>query len=129
MTASELISLLEDLDPDTEVRLAMQPSWPFEYSIERGVLVDAAMPAEDDDLLWTDGEGFQYRAHVLETYTDGRIKLCYPSLLGTPIYETVSFADFCRNTGRESEPVFFLAEGSQLGYLGGAAKGELGWGR
>lgn len=33
MTAADLIEILEDLDPSTEVRLAMQPSWPFEYSI------------------------------------------------------------------------------------------------
>ena len=33
MTTSDLINLLESVDPDTEVRLAMQPSWPFEYSI------------------------------------------------------------------------------------------------
>lgn len=33
MTAGELIELLRELDPETEVRLMQQPSWPFEYSI------------------------------------------------------------------------------------------------
>ena len=33
MTAAALIELLEDLDPETEIRIAHQPSWPFEYSI------------------------------------------------------------------------------------------------
>jgi hypothetical protein len=33
MTVNELIMLLEDMDGDTEVRLAIQPSWPFEYSV------------------------------------------------------------------------------------------------
>lgn len=32
MTVSELKQLLEDCDDDAEVRLAHQPSWPFEYS-------------------------------------------------------------------------------------------------
>jgi hypothetical protein len=35
MTAAELIEILEELDPSTEVRLATQPSWPFEHSISR----------------------------------------------------------------------------------------------
>jgi hypothetical protein len=33
MTVEELRYLLEDLDDDIEVRLAMQPSWPFAYSL------------------------------------------------------------------------------------------------
>jgi hypothetical protein len=33
MNVGELIAELEGFDEDTEVRLAMQPSWPFEYSI------------------------------------------------------------------------------------------------
>jgi len=33
MTVQGLIRLLEDCDPDAEVRFASQPSWPFEYSI------------------------------------------------------------------------------------------------
>ena len=32
MNARDLIEMLEDLDPETEIRLAHQPSWPFEYS-------------------------------------------------------------------------------------------------
>jgi hypothetical protein len=35
MTVGELLELLEDFPEDAEVRLAHQPSWPFEYSIER----------------------------------------------------------------------------------------------
>jgi len=34
MTIRELIDLLEMEDPDAEVRLMTQPSWPFEWSIE-----------------------------------------------------------------------------------------------
>jgi len=33
MTVGDLLALLEDYDLDTEVRLATQPSWPFEYGI------------------------------------------------------------------------------------------------
>lgn len=33
MRVSELIELLQEMPEDAEVRLAQQPSWPFEYSI------------------------------------------------------------------------------------------------
>jgi len=34
MTVQDLIMELEQFDPDMEVRIASQPSWPFEYTIE-----------------------------------------------------------------------------------------------
>jgi len=33
MTASQLIEELKQLQPGTEIRIASQPSWPFEWSI------------------------------------------------------------------------------------------------
>lgn len=44
MTVYELKQLLDDLDDDAEVRLAHQPSWPFEYSLADVVAID-----RDDD--------------------------------------------------------------------------------
>ena len=41
MTVEELLCELEGMEPDAEVRLAMQPSWPFEYSIGGIVQVSA----------------------------------------------------------------------------------------
>ena len=49
MTVGELKEMLEDLDDDMEVRLAHQPSWPFEYSISNGQVVDVNEPDEDDE--------------------------------------------------------------------------------
>ena len=46
MTVGELKELLEDLDDDVDVRLAMQPSWPFEYSIRDSALIG---PPENED--------------------------------------------------------------------------------
>lgn len=34
MTVGDLIRVLQVLDEDTEVRIASQPSWPFEYAID-----------------------------------------------------------------------------------------------
>lgn len=44
MTASELIELLEALDPDTEIRFATQPSWPFEHALGGGLVYSADVP-------------------------------------------------------------------------------------
>lgn len=33
MTVAQLMAILEDCDPEAEVRLAHQPAWPFEYSV------------------------------------------------------------------------------------------------
>jgi hypothetical protein len=33
MTVAELIEILGDMDPTAEVRLAIQPTWPFEHRV------------------------------------------------------------------------------------------------
>lgn len=51
MKLQELIELLEgiaDEHGDIEVRLASQPSWPFEYAIPHDHIV-AVVPADDDE--------------------------------------------------------------------------------
>ena len=44
MTVQDLMDILQDADPNSEVRLAMQPAWPFEYSIGDALV----FYAEDD---------------------------------------------------------------------------------
>jgi len=39
MTVGELRELLEGVDDDVEVRLAVQPSWPFEHRVTSDVTV------------------------------------------------------------------------------------------
>ena len=48
MTVSELMSLLEDCDPDATVRIMMQESWPFENAIT-GLASGAEINESDDD--------------------------------------------------------------------------------
>lgn len=48
MTVSELISLLEDCDPDAQVLLLMQPNYPFEYSVS-GVVAREDVDEEEED--------------------------------------------------------------------------------
>ena len=54
MRLSELIALLQDIqgsfpDGDPEVRLAMQPSWPFEYSIHSVTCLGGPEDPEDPE--------------------------------------------------------------------------------
>ncbi len=50
MTAQQLMNMLEDLDPDTEVRFASQPHWPFEYDIVGVVLASELRREEGGDV-------------------------------------------------------------------------------
>ncbi len=78
-TVGELIAALEGYDPDTPVRLASQPAWPFEHTI--GPVVATPDDAEGDGTEPTD------------------------------------------------DPVVWIGEGPQIGYLPGIAADALGWSR
>lgn len=58
MVVSELIALLQDFDGDTEVRLAIQPSWPFEHRVGQVALVAGLDGEGDADIVYI-GEGEQ----------------------------------------------------------------------
>ncbi len=73
LTVSQLIEELEELDPDAEVRLATQPSWPFEWHLSTTEPGPAMQVTLDD------------------------------------------------------QPVVYLVEGEQLGYLPDTVCRELGW--
>lgn len=40
MTVGELKNAIELLDDDSEVRVAIQPRWAFEYSIDKVIVID-----------------------------------------------------------------------------------------
>ena len=58
MTVQELIDELEYLDPETEVRFASQPSWPFEYSISEVIVANVEKRGEEEEVAYL-GEGHQ----------------------------------------------------------------------
>ena len=72
MTAAELIELLENVDPNAEVRLATQPQWPFEYSVGRALATDdldteQAGPDEENVVWLAAGSQSRYLpGHVAE---------------------------------------------------------------
>jgi len=49
MKVSDLISVLEDCDPDGEVRLAIQPSYPFELAVDR---VEEIVGSDPDSVVY-----------------------------------------------------------------------------
>lgn len=79
MTVQELMDVLEGLPPDSEVRFAGQPNWPFEYSIS-----DIAVSGEGD---------------IDKEYDDDL----------------------------PDEPIVYLVEGHQIGYLPRAISCQIGW--
>ena len=76
-TVGDLLTALEDYDPDTPIRWASQPHWPFEYTL--GQIAVTPNDAEGDGTEPTD------------------------------------------------EPVVWIGEGHQVGYLPGIAANALGW--
>ncbi len=60
MTVEDLIYELENLNPETEVRFASQPSWPFEYSIREIVICndEGRNGGEEKEVVYL-GEGRQ----------------------------------------------------------------------
>lgn len=48
MTVQELMQELEDFEPDTEVRLAIQPNYPFQHTIAQVIEVEVEPTCEED---------------------------------------------------------------------------------
>lgn len=100
MTLRELIETLTEMvendgvDPDTEIRLAIQPRWAFEHSISNVVAVDLNESTND----FCEDHG------------------CSSSDCGCEVEQE-----------GDEQLVVYIGEGSQLGYLPGAASRRLGW--
>ncbi len=59
MTVAELIEELRFIDPNAEVRLAQQPRWAFEYSIDAVVEVELDDDEDDEKTVVYISEGEQ----------------------------------------------------------------------
>ena len=84
---------------DTEVRFASQPTWPFEYSIT------------DVIAMTTDIRESRARAEMLDE-----------GMTPEEVNENLDYEEIERDGN-----VVYLVEGSQLGYLPGDVKDEIGW--
>ena len=78
MTVEELIAELEDMDPSAEVRLAMQPRYPMEYTVDRveevGLTEGWCEDAYTVDGGWDPEEGYTVDGDVTTVVylTEGR---------------------------------------------------------
>lgn len=107
MLVRELIAQLQGLDENAEVRLAQQPSWPFEYDIDDVVQVDPprvvtreAFGAMDEDA----------QERTMADADEDRVVLL--------------------DEGQEApESIVYIGEGTQLRYLPGGARDALNWHR
>ena len=104
MTAAELIELLSGVDPDCEVRLAEQPSWPFEYSISDVVEVKLGADREENANLE-----------------------CAQEILDADHATPEERAEAYRVLDSASTTILYIVEGTQLAYLPGTASRALGW--
>ena len=118
MIVSELLELLEGVSPDAEVRLATQPSWPFEYSVS--TVVEAEISEVSDTL-----EELQRELDELEELKTSGSWTDEDEADMEALLDRISDLE----DEEEKQEIVYLAEGSQLGYLPGSIKEQLGWGR
>jgi hypothetical protein len=118
MTVYELKRALEDLDDNTEVRLAHQPSWPFEYEISQVVATEP--PSLIVDFWREDGGWF-----VVDENEDPQDEEFW--VFGPVETREEAQSHLDNNIEIKFTPVVYIAEGSQLGYLQGDAKKAVGW--
>lgn len=116
MTVRELRHLLSSFDDDTEVRVASQQQWPFEYSISTVALTDINEMYEiaRGDNGWQvecTGENGEVLQDGFDDFGNANIWL--------QDHITRQHADY--------EEVVYIAEGTQLGYLPGPARAAVGW--
>jgi hypothetical protein len=108
MTVGDLLAQLESLDPSIEVRLAMQPSWPFEYSIARAHLRPKAKPLKSEEEVEA----------MSQSDRDRYMEEC----------ESGVYADEDDPNQRDMfEPILYLTEGQQLRYLPEVVKNNIDW--
>jgi len=106
MNVRELIAHLECMDPQAEVRIASQPHYPFENAIDEVVEVSpprVLTKAEFDEM----SEDQQEQAMI--DADEDRLVL---------VDEDHEMAP---------ETIVYIGEGSQIGYLPGNVRRDLGW--
>jgi hypothetical protein len=117
MTVAQLISELECMDEDAEVRLAHQPSYPFEYRVGEVVDMGDFDPREmyeimrDDDGWYIESGEEGQVAGPFETDADAEQEL--DSMLVKHDEEQGKFV--------------YIGEAGQIGYLPGDVSKALGW--
>lgn len=115
MTVRELIGVLECEPEDAEVRLAFQPSWPFEHSVGDVVTMDDA--GSDLEVVECEGEWY------VEEGEEGEVA----GPFATEAEAESKLTSLLEAEDEEIGNVVWIGEGGQLGYLPAVASRALGW--
>lgn len=119
MTVAELIEQLQLCEPEAEVRLAQQPTYPFEYSVGEVHEID---PRDEYDIVYDTFDGAGY--FVIDDSESGE-PIAGPFYLHEDAKRWVESK--LEELDEHAPPVVYVGEGKQLGYLPGVAKRQLGW--
>ncbi len=111
---------LQGLDPDTEVRLAQQPSWAMECEVGEITTVKVGGPEMGDKVTYENDDGTECVGMVKETITDGvLVEDESGNERPVPFYQVIGYLDV--------KDVLYIGEGTQLAYLPGVVSRQLGW--
>lgn len=118
ITVSELIIILEDhrtrCGDDAEVRLAIQPNWPFEHDISPDQ-VQATDLSESLEVMNLEGEWY-----ICDAATESDVE--------GPFASDTAAAERLDAMKEAHKPVIYIGEGRQIGYLPSEARAALSWG-
>lgn len=125
MNVYELKRALSHLDDDTEVRLACQPNWPFEYSVGEAIVTEPGeqyyimlvTPTSGTMCDWADEPGWYVTVDGADS----------PEPVQGPLPDEQACERWIEEQVGDKKPVLYLAEGTQLGYLDGEGRRALSW--
>ena len=104
MNVGELKALLEEMDDDAEVRIASQPSWPFENEVASVIVMQKPKELLSDEEV--DAMSQSEREHYMDACDNG---------------------EFVDPHEMPEGDIVYIGEGRQIGYLPTRVKGRLGW--
>lgn len=139
MTVQDLINSLSEMNPNSQVRLAVQPSYPFAHRIDRAVEVLETIDGltwgvfynniEDADEEFNESETntedaafddlYRFREELHDELDQLKVGAIYKG-------KEVSLQE-AREISRNAPTVVYIGEGGQIEYLDSNAKNELGW--
>jgi hypothetical protein len=123
MNIMDLKQAIYNLPDEMEVRLAQQPAWAFEYSVGD---VIATKPGDEyyimrvgvpDGAPWADGAGWYVTVDGEEL----------PEPVAGPYSDEISCEAWIADKIKDQEPILYITEGTQLGYLPGEARRAISW--
>ena len=143
MNVAELIDTLSDMNPDSEVKLAIQPTWAFQHSFESVVEVHSApdlqwgvwvkLTDNDEEFNEAEANTRQSARELYESMDHGKARNLENGIADLMVVGAYKDDFLDENTAMkiedEAEAIVYLAECGQDCYLPEAAAAAIGWTR